>query len=237
MSGSRAGGARRAPLLRAAVAVAVVAAAGFTGCTRGKEADTATAPSTASSAQAASAASVPAPAASAGRLSLPAGLDLPPGAVAEIGARVRALGCTGAAQGLYASDARARQSMAVLAIECRQDDPATRGTEEGAQRFLRYLEYPLVLVVREGRLYEVTLPPFMYESGTIVAVTDADRDGWPEFELTGTVYECDEPEPDPKAPPCESEGTRHLVFRDGVLHDPAEEAAAAAASASAAASR
>lgn len=53
-------------------------------------------------------------------------------------------------------------------------------------RSLRLSEYPLVFVARDKRLFEVELPSFMYQSGTIGAIK-ATIDYWPIFQLGGTA--------------------------------------------------
>ena len=57
---------------------------------------------------------------------------------------------------------------------------------EGVLETAPVSEYPLVFVARDKRLFEVELPSFMYQSGTIGAIK-ATIDYWPIFQLGGTT--------------------------------------------------
>lgn len=82
------------------------------------------------------------------------------------------------------------------------------------------LEFPLTFVVRKREVSRVDFSNhgFMYQSGAIGAVTDADGNGSPEFWLSGAVCECDG-EPDNYGPEgCQCDGGSVVEFRAGALH-------------------
>jgi len=85
---------------------------------------------------------------------------------------------------------------------------------------LTLLEYPLTFVVRKHEASRVDFSNhgFMYQSGAITAVTDANGDGSPEFWLSGAVCECDG-EPEDYGPEgCQCDGGSVVEFRAGALH-------------------
>ncbi len=111
--------------------------------------------------------------------------------------------------------ARRGYQVKVLTLGCRQPESPT---EENSQRSFEFDEYPLVIVINPGsvkRVENFSEFGFMYQTGTIMRVSDVDRNGAPEFVLGGTVYECDDP--DGTNSPCNSEGTIVVEARNGKL--------------------
>lgn len=86
-------------------------------------------------------------------------------------------------------------------------------------RFYAYLEYPLTLALEQGRVRELDLAPhaFMYESGTLSAVSDRDGNGLPELWLSGNVCECDGEPSDYGPEGCQCDGVSVLEVREGAL--------------------
>ena len=120
--------------------------------------------------------------------------------------------CPDAGMVLYRSPNRNGKT-SVLTVRC---DPP-RGTREPGGR---YFEYPLTLLISENRVSEVDLQShgFMYDSGSIEAITDIDRNDAPEFWLYGDVCECDGEPEDYGGKECDCSGGTVLEFRNGRLH-------------------
>lgn len=80
-----------------------------------------------------------------------------------------------------------------------------------------FIEYPFVIVVSAGSIMSIDFEGFgfMYQSGIIRAVTDMDSNGYPEFWLTGSTCECDDPEGEHGE--CDCEGKVVVEARSGKL--------------------
>jgi hypothetical protein len=103
-------------------------------------------------------------------------------APAQLPALLKIIADTGCRDGdftLYSRPGRA--TSAVVADRCAIGEGATPP------------EYPLVVLVSDSAVKEIDLANhgFMYESGRILAYTDADNNGLVEFWLRGSVCECE----------------------------------------------
>lgn len=101
----------------------------------------------------------------------------------------------------------------LVVSECyRVITPATANTAEDIE-----IEYPVVLVAKGDSILEVSNLNefgFMYQSGSINAVTDMNKNGCLELWLDGNICECGEGEE-----PCECDGTSVVENRDGKLYE------------------
>jgi hypothetical protein len=82
-----------------------------------------------------------------------------------------------------------------------------------------YIAHPLTFVVANRTAQEVNLSEytFMYQTGNIDAVTDIDRNGLPEFWLSGAICECDGDPPPNTQEECDCDRTEVREFKFGRL--------------------
>lgn len=104
----------------------------------------------------------------------------------------------------------------VITVQCYPPE----GITESDDRYHMHLEYPLTIVVFGDHVTEVDFRGhgFMYESGSILFITDINGNNMPEFWLSGSVCECDGEPKDYGPEGCDCDGWVIVEFKNSTLN-------------------
>lgn len=136
----------------------------------------------------------------------------PSAVVASLQAAIKRDGCPAEEIKLYRSS---NTTTKVITISCYP--PNNVPLDDRRQN--TYISHPLTFVVSNRSAQEVDLSAytFMYETGHIDAITDIDRNGMPEFWLSGAICECDGDPPPNTQEECDCDSTEVREFKSGRL--------------------
>ena len=136
----------------------------------------------------------------------------PSAVVASLRAAIKRDGCPAEEIKLYRSSTTTTK---VVTISCYP--PKNIPLDDPRQN--TYISHPLTFVVSKKSAQEVDLSAytFMYETGRIDAITDIDRNGLPEFWLSGAICECDGEPTANTQEECDCDSTKVREFKSSRL--------------------